>query len=102
MGRRRGNPNWGRRTPTTPAIATEFEIIVRRLHLIPELYASSLELKRWCERNRNRCYVPEWLLQEWGMAVEISYGHYAALTQILIGCSLIWLSANFFSGALSG
>ena len=69
MGHRRGNPNWGRPAPPTPAIATEFEIMVRDLRLIPEMYASSLEL------NRNRCYVPEWLLQKWELAVEIGYGH---------------------------
>ena len=25
------------------------------------------ELKRWCEHNRNRVYVPEWLLEAWGI-----------------------------------
>jgi hypothetical protein len=78
MSHRRGNPNWGRPAPPAPAIATEFEIIVRQLRLIPEIYASSPELKRWCERNRNRCYVPEWLLKKWQMTVELSYGHDAA------------------------
>jgi hypothetical protein len=34
------------------------------------MYASSRELRLWCERNRNRVYVPEWLLQEWGIAVD--------------------------------
>lgn len=75
---RRGNPNWGLPAPPIPATPTEFEIVVRQLRLIPEMYKSSRELKRWCEHNRNRCYVPEWLLREWGMTVEISYGHYAA------------------------
>ncbi len=27
-------------------------------------------LRNWCERNKNRCYIPEWLLEEWGIAVE--------------------------------
>jgi hypothetical protein len=61
-----------------PAIATEFETTVRRLRLKPEMYTSSHELKRWCERNRNRCYIPEWLLKEWGMVVEVHYGFDAA------------------------
>jgi hypothetical protein len=34
------------------------------------MYASSRELRLWCERNRNLVYVPEWLLQEWGFAVD--------------------------------
>jgi hypothetical protein len=29
--------------------------------------ASDVQLGRWCERNRNRVYVPEWLLEAWGM-----------------------------------
>jgi hypothetical protein len=78
MGHRRGNPNWGRPTPPPPATATEFEIMVKRLRLIPEMYASSPELKKWCEGNRNRCYVPEWLLEKWEMTVELSYASDAA------------------------
>jgi len=45
------------------------------LGLHKQAYASSAELKRWCERNRNHFYVPEWLLQEWGIQVELSYGN---------------------------
>jgi len=43
---------------------------VRQLQLITETYTSSRELRAWCERNRNRCYVPEWLLGEWGITVD--------------------------------
>jgi hypothetical protein len=78
MGRRRGNPEWGRPKPFAPAYATEFETLVRRLRLMPEMYTSSVELKRWCESNRNRCYIPEWLLKKWGIRVEIGYGSDAA------------------------
>jgi hypothetical protein len=68
--RRRGNPNWGRPIPPTPALATQFELLVRKLRLTPETYTSSAQLRIWCEQNRNRVYVPEWLLQEWGMSVD--------------------------------
>jgi hypothetical protein len=70
---RRGNPNWGRAMPLVPGIPTEFEITANRLHLMPEKYAFSRELKRWCESNFNRCYVPEWLLKEWGLKVELYF-----------------------------
>jgi len=70
MTRRRGNPNWGRPGGTVPAIVTEFEREVRRLGLTRETCADSGELRRWCECNRNRCYIPEWLLEEWEIAVE--------------------------------
>jgi hypothetical protein len=68
--RRRSNPNWGRPIPPAPALATEFEKRARQLHLSPEKYAASRELRLWCEENRNRVYVPEWLLREWGIAVD--------------------------------
>jgi hypothetical protein len=69
---RRGNPNWasGQTPRLAPAAATEFEVQVRRLGLTKETCASSMELRNWCERNRNRCYIPEWLLNEWGISVD--------------------------------
>jgi hypothetical protein len=45
-------------------------MLVKRLGLTKLEYVSSTELKRWCEHNRNRVYVPEWLLEEWGIQVE--------------------------------
>jgi hypothetical protein len=71
--RPRGNPNWGK--PLAPVVAqpTEFEIEVRRLGLRKSGYVASAELKRWCDRNRNRVYVPEWLLAEWEMQVEADF-----------------------------
>jgi hypothetical protein len=78
MNRRRGNPNWGLPPAPIPAGPTEFENVVKRLKLTSEMYAASPELRRWCHLNRNRCYVPEWLLQEWRMSVEVGYGNDAA------------------------
>ena len=76
--RRRGNPNWGRPLPLVTASATEFERVVKQLRLTPQSYGDSVELKRWCQRNKNRCYIPERLLQEWGIEVELGYGNDAA------------------------
>jgi hypothetical protein len=64
--------------PFAPALPTEFELRVKRLGLTPQMYTSSGQLKRWCESNRNRCYVPEWLLKEWNLDVELYYGPEAA------------------------
>lgn len=66
----RGNPNWGKPVPPGPATPTEFELEAKRLGLIPGAYSTSRELREWCTRNRNRCYVPEWLLKEWRMDVD--------------------------------
>jgi len=71
--RKRGNPNWGRPIPPTRAIPTEFEIQVRQLQLTARRYAASRQLRAWCEHNRNRCYVPEWLLEEWVITVELNF-----------------------------
>jgi hypothetical protein len=46
---------------------------VRNLGLTKETYAGSAQLRNWCELNRNRCYVPEWLLDEWDLAVDPNF-----------------------------
>lgn len=68
--RGRGNPNWGKPLQALPVLRTEFEMQVERLQLTKKEYVSSSQLRHWCERNRNRCYVPEWLLKEWDLTVE--------------------------------
>ncbi|HXY10063.1 MAG TPA: hypothetical protein VEI52_19635 [Terriglobales bacterium] len=71
--RRRGNPDWGRPILHVPILATEFEMLVKQLRLTPEMYTFSHELKNWCERNRNRVYIPEWLLEEWDISVNLNF-----------------------------
>ena len=71
--RKRGNPNWGRPIPRALALATEFELRARQLQLTAGTYTSSRELRVWCKRNRNRLYVPEWLLKEWGITVDPTF-----------------------------
>jgi len=70
MFRKRGNPNWGHPMLPSSVLCTEFEMQVRQLQLTPEAYVLSDRLRFWCERNRNRCYIPEWLLDEWGFRVD--------------------------------
>lgn len=65
-----GNPNWGKPLRPVPALLTEFELQVQRLGLTKTQYVASTQLKLWCERNRNRAYIPEWLLAEWKMPVD--------------------------------
>ena len=68
--RKRGNPNWGKPPQAIPTMATEFELQARRLGLTKETYTASAQLRTWCERNKNRCYIPEWLLTEWAITVD--------------------------------
>jgi hypothetical protein len=70
--RSRGNPDWGKLPRGMPARLTAFEKQVERLGLDTDQFTCSAELKRWCERNRTRVFVPEWLLKEWGMTVELN------------------------------
>ena len=70
---KRGNPDWGKPLLPIPSLVTEFETQVARLGLRTPDYVGSLELKRWCERNRNRVYIPEWLLKEWEMLVDLNF-----------------------------
>ena len=32
-------------------------------------YVESDELRRWCQDNRNKFHIPEWLLKTWGISV---------------------------------
>jgi hypothetical protein len=70
--RKRGNPNWERSGSFPPATVAEFEMQVRHLQLAPEGYVFSDQLPIWCERSRNRCYIPEWLLDQWEIIVDAS------------------------------
>jgi len=54
MLRKRGNPNWGRSGRFPPAMATAFETQVKQLRLRPDQYVASAQLRKWCEKNRNR------------------------------------------------
>ncbi len=72
--RKRGNPNWGRPIAPLLALPTEFELQVGQLRLTAGMYIFSIELRAWCEQNRNRLYIPEWLLEEWGITVDLNFG----------------------------
>ena len=59
--------------PAAPALATEFELQVKQLRLALETYPSSRELRTRCQQNRNRIYIPEWLLKDWGITVDLGF-----------------------------
>jgi hypothetical protein len=74
MTRAYGNPNWasGRAPAVRPALPTEFETRMRELGLALNTCVDSKELRRWCEMNCNRCYIPEWLLKTWGINSDVA------------------------------
>ena len=67
--------NWASGKPPAAQTTrqTDFEDQVQRLGITEAEYVASRELRRWCEKNRDRYYVPEWLLKEWGMPVDADY-----------------------------
>jgi hypothetical protein len=71
MARVQGNRNWmsGQPAKVRPAVPTQFENLVCTLQLSEKSYVKSRELREWCELNRDRCYVPEWLLTAWDIDV---------------------------------
>jgi hypothetical protein len=68
----RARSDWSSGIPAEvpPAAQTEFEILAGDLNLTEQSYSGSQQLKKWCEDNRNRRFVPEWLLKEWGIRVD--------------------------------
>jgi hypothetical protein len=68
--RERGNPNSGKPAPHAPYVATAFEEQVRKFGLTEQTCVASEELRRWCEHNKDRCYIPEWLLKRWQISVD--------------------------------
>jgi hypothetical protein len=53
-----------------PRLPTAFEEQVQKLGLTEQTCVASEELRRWCERNKDRCYIPEWLLKRWQISVD--------------------------------
>jgi hypothetical protein len=53
-----------------PRLPTGFEEQVKKLGLNEQNCATSEKLKQWCELNKDRCYIPEWLLKRWGIPVD--------------------------------
>ena len=54
----------------TPDVPTAFEEEVQRLGLNEQTCATSEKLKQRRERNKDRCYIPESLLERWGIPVD--------------------------------
>lgn len=72
MPHRPPNSLWGKGLPAQPqpARVCEFEMYTQHLGLSEYEYTASLELREWCEKHKNRCYIPEWLLKRWRMDVD--------------------------------
>jgi hypothetical protein len=52
-------------------LPTAFEEQVQKLGLNERTCGASTQLREWCERNKEHCYIPEWLLKQWRISVEV-------------------------------
>ena len=64
------NSNWGKPDQSTSPIITSFEMKVNELHLSPDQYLGSAELRAWSAAHKNTRYVPEALLKAWHLGSE--------------------------------
>jgi hypothetical protein len=69
--RSKGNPNWGKAGANIPNTPTSFDEMVRRLKLSEQEYLSSIPLKKWAQQNKDSKYVPQELLEAWGLEVNV-------------------------------
>ena len=53
-----------------PDVPTAFEEQVQKLGLNEQTCATSEKLRQWCQSNKDRCYIPEWLLKRWRITVD--------------------------------
>lgn len=69
--RNKGNSSWGKPGGEIPTTPTSFDEMVRRLKLSEKEYRSSVPLKEWAQKHKDSKYVPQDLLEEWGIVVNV-------------------------------
>jgi hypothetical protein len=62
------NSTFAHFTPVKP-VEYEFDKEVRRLHLTPEKLETSQALRKWAFKHCHTRYVPEYLIEVWGLQV---------------------------------
>jgi hypothetical protein len=67
----KGNPNWGKSCGDIPNAPTSFEEMVRRLKLSEKEYLNSIPLKEWAKKHKDSKYVPQDLLEAWGIEANV-------------------------------
>lgn len=71
MAKRKGNPNWGNFGKTAESVETKtaFEQFVTLNGIAPEQFERSTRLRAWAKKHKDHRYIPEHLLEVWGMTV---------------------------------
>lgn len=69
--RNKGNPNWGKGCGDIPSTPTSFEEMVGQLNLKEHQYRSSIPLKEWAKKHKDSKYIPQDLLDAWGIEAKL-------------------------------
>jgi hypothetical protein len=67
----KGNSNWGKPSGDIPVTTTSFEEMVRGLKLSEKEYRSSIPLREWAQKHKDSKYVPQDLLEAWGIEAKV-------------------------------
>jgi hypothetical protein len=67
--RNKGNPNWGKPSGDIAVMPTSFEEMVQQLKLSEQECRTSIPLREWAKKYKDSKYVPQDLLEEWGIVV---------------------------------
>ncbi len=67
----KGNSNGGKPSGDIPIMATSFEEVARRLKLTEKEYQSSIPLREWARKHKDSKYVPQDLLEAWGIIANV-------------------------------
>jgi hypothetical protein len=68
----KGNRSWGEPSEDIPNTPSSFEQIVQQLKLSETEYRGSTALKQWAQKYKDSKYVPQDLLEAWGIAEKLS------------------------------
>jgi hypothetical protein len=69
--RNQRNSNWGQAYGPSPITSTSFEEMVKQLKLAEKEYKNSIALKQWAQKHKDSKYVPQDLLEAWGIEAKI-------------------------------
>jgi hypothetical protein len=69
--RNQRNSNWGQPYGDIPITPTSFEEIVGQLKLSEKEYRNSIPLKEWAQKHKDSKYVPQDLLEAWGIEAKV-------------------------------
>jgi hypothetical protein len=65
--RNQRNSNWGQGYGDAPITPTSFEEMVGQLKLSEKEYRNSIPLRQWAQNHKDSKYVPQDLLEAWGI-----------------------------------